>query len=430
MKPPASIVALLPLALVLALTPAAAAADRDATPAKLTLYHWWTAPSEAAALNALVELFGKKYPDVIVLAAPMPGGGGSRMFPIVKSLVAAKQSPDTFQMNAGYSAQVFFEAGLVSPIDDLWRDEGLEKVIPGVIREMNRFDGHYYSIPMNVHRTNLIWYNKTLLDKHGIDPATLDTWDAFFAAAKKLKAGGLAAPIQMGTTWTASHVFECIMASQGIAAYEDWVNGKIRAAGDPRIVAAFEIFGRYLTYVNADHGNLGWDVAIKRVAAGEAAFCVMGDWANGEFRFAGQKYGKDYGALPVPGTRTLFGLNVDSFQHPRGLVNETNAQRWLKLAASREGQDVFNPLKGSIPARSDGDIAKYDVYQRSAMAELKAARALYPAVAQGSPEAFNNRLGDALVAFMADGDAKKAGLALASATANSAARYTRDWKLQ
>src|SRR5258708_35825440 len=85
--------------------PAASAAD--APLGKLTLYHWWTSPSEGAALNALVGLFGSKYPDVVVLAAPMPGGGGSRMFPIIRGLAGAKQPPDTFQMNAGYSAQAF-----------------------------------------------------------------------------------------------------------------------------------------------------------------------------------------------------------------------------------------------------------------------------------------------------------------------------------
>jgi glucose/mannose transport system substrate-binding protein len=407
-----------------------AAPESEAPLGKLTLYHWWTAPSEAAALNALVELFGQKYPDVVVMAAPMPGGGGSRMFPIVKTLVDAKQPPDAFQMNAGYSAQVFFDAGLMSPIDELWRSEGLEKVVPAVIREMNRFDGHYYSVPMNVHRTNLIWYNKALLDKHGIDPATLETWDAFFAATSRLKAAGVASPIQLGATWTASLLFESIMASQGIAVYEDWVNGKITASDDPRIVAALTTFGRYLTYVNADHGNLGWDVAIKRVMNGESAFCMMGDWANGEFRFAGQKYGKDYGALLVPGTRTMFGLNVDSFLHPRGLVNEKNSQLWLKLAASREGQDAFNPLKSSIPARNDADVTKYDPYQRSAIADFKAVKSLYPAMAQGSPVAFNNRVGDVLGVFMADGDVKKAAAALANATAATSGRYTRVWKLQ
>jgi glucose/mannose transport system substrate-binding protein len=426
MKPLAQVVA----AALLVFANVAGAAEGDAPLSKLTLYHWWTAPSEAAALNSLVDLFGKKYPDVMVFAAPMPGGGGSRMFPIVRGLVEAKQPPDTFQMNAGYAAQVFFDAGLVSPIDDLWKAEGLEDVIPDVIREMNRFDGRYYSVPVNVHRTNVIWYNKALLDKNGIDPSTLTTWDAFFAAARKLKTAGIDAPLQMGATWTAAFLFESIMASQGIAAYEDWINGKITAADDPRYREALSIFDTYLAFVNSDHANLGWDVAIKRVINGDAAFSAMGDWADGEFRFAGMKYGKDYGTLTTPGTDGMFGLNVDSFQHPRGLASEMNSQRWLKLVASREGQDTFNPLKGSIPARLDGDVARYSPYQRAAMADFKAKKALYPSLAQGSPEVFNNRLGDILEAFMKDHDIRKASAALAEARAKSATRYTRTWKLR
>jgi glucose/mannose transport system substrate-binding protein len=90
---------------------------------------------------------------------------------------------------------------------------------------------------------------------------------------------------------------------------------------------------------------------------GEGAFCIMGDWADGEFRTAGKAYGKDYGAFLVPGTKGMFGLGVDTFQHPKGISDQTNSMRWLRLVASKEGQDAFNPVKGSISARSDAKDA-------------------------------------------------------------------------
>ena len=40
---------------------------------------------------------------------------------------------------------------------------------------------------------------------------------------------------------------------------------------------------------------------------------------------------------------------------------------WLTVAGSLEGQDAFNPVKGSIPARSDGDRSLYGEYLLSAM---------------------------------------------------------------
>jgi glucose/mannose transport system substrate-binding protein len=54
---------------------------------------------------------------------------------------------------------------------------------------------------------------------------------------------------------------------------------------------------------------------------------------------------------------------------PTGAPNRDAAIAWLTVAGSKEGQDAFNPVKGSIPARSDGDKALYDEYLQSAMAD-------------------------------------------------------------
>src|SRR5207249_10635712 len=57
---------------------------------------------------------------------------------------------------------------------------------------------------------------------------------------------------------------------------------------------------------------------------------------------------------------------------PKGAKDRDNALAWLKLAGSVQGQDTFNPLKGSIPARIDaGQAAGYDDYLKSAIADWK-----------------------------------------------------------
>src|SRR6185436_11829876 len=102
-------------------------------------------------------------------------------------------------------------------------------------------------------------------------------------------------------------------------------------------------------------------------------------------------------------TKGLYGMNVDAFQHPRALPKETNSERWLRMVASREGQDTFNPLKGSIPARTDADATKYDPYQRAAIADLKVSK-VYPAIGQGSPAHFGDRVDQIVAAFATDDD--------------------------
>jgi glucose/mannose transport system substrate-binding protein len=411
---------------------AAVAAATSASPARqhLTLFHWWTSPSESAALGALIQLFRAKYPDVTVDATRSPEGGAMRsLFSVINKQGEQTQALDAFQMYAGYAAKVFYDAGLLSPIDDLWASDKLDGVIPPVIRDLNKFNGHYYSVPVNVHRTNVVWYNKPLLDKYNIHPNTLTTWDAFFAATETLRAGGVKNPIQMGLNWTAKTVFEGIVASEGIDTYENWINGTISAPDDARLIRAWTIFNKYLAFVNKDHSGVEWDAAVRRVMNGEGAFCIMGDWAHGEFRMAGKVYGKDYGAFLVPGTKAMFGLGVDTFQHPKGIPDQTNSIRWLRLVASREGQDAFNPLKGSISARSDADITRYDPYQRTAIADLKSARFMYPTLSSAVPEAFNAHLQQDLATFMEDQDIGKATAGVASGAKQLAGRYSRVWHL-
>jgi glucose/mannose transport system substrate-binding protein len=407
-----------------------APAEGPARPAAVILYHWWTSPSELAAVDALAGVFKKQYPDLAVTPTMTDShGGGRKIFTIIRDAVAAGTPPDAFQVHTGAPLQPYFDAGLLSAVDEIWTTEGLAKVVPPMIQTMSRIGDNYYVVPVNVHRNNLIWYNKPALDKHKIDPATLTTWEAFFKAAEKLRASGMSEPLQLGVTWTASVAFESIMASHGTATYEDWINGKMTTAEDPRLLETFGILKTYLSYANADHATTDWDTAIQRVASGQAAFCMMGDWANGEFRLAGRKYGKDYGALTVPGTKGMYGATVDAFAQTRGLAGPTSSTRWMRVAASREGQDAFNAVKGSISARTDADVTKYDPYQRSAIADFKAARVIYPNLASATHDAFKVGVDDLMSRFVVDLDVKKAAATVSAAAARSQKKFTRVWSL-
>jgi glucose/mannose transport system substrate-binding protein len=407
----------------------AAAADESGKAGRLLVYHAWDSPSELAALKALVDRFQAANPGVAV-STPNVQRNPRSFFPILSKLVVAERAPEAFHGHDGYAVDPYVEAGLLSPIDEVWASEGLTKTVPAVIRNMSRIDGHYYGVPIGIHRVNLIWYNKALLDKYGIDASSLTTWDKLFKAADLLRSKGVASPMALGEGWTASTVAQAIIASMGIQFYEDWVNGKVTAPDDPTLLEAFNLFGRYLTYANADNANLPWDKALRRVIAGEAAFDVMGDWANGEFRLAGLKYGKDYAAMPVPGTKGMYGAAVDEFLHPRAVASPINSERWLRLVASRDGQDAFNVLKGSVPARSDADVTKYDAYQRSAIADLKSARYIFMAADEAVPDAFRSAVVDISAAFAADHDSRKAAGAVAQAADKLAKKFIHVWSLK
>jgi len=398
----------------------------------LEIYHWWTSGGEKAAIDALVAYFKTQY-NITVIQSPVAGGAGYVFKAVIKPLVLAGEAPDSFQLHAGYEGKPYFDGGYLDPITSLWKDEGWEDVVPKVVRDMVTFDGNYYAVPVNIHRPNVLWYNKPLLTAHGINPNTLTTWDAFFAACDKLVAEGVTKPISLGDIdkWAAAHALEQVMASEGIDFYEDYVNGKLTSPTDTKLVDALTKFSKYLGYINTDHATLTWDQATARVITGAAAFNIMGDWANGEFLHENKVYGTDYGTLPVPGTAGTYGLVIDCFQHPKGVKHPDNSLKWLRVVGSKAGQDTFNPLKGSISARTDSDTTKYGPYQKAAIADFKAATHMYPSVVHGSgaPESFTTKLNDIVSAFVANKDVSATATALTNAINAASADYTTEWSL-
>jgi glucose/mannose transport system substrate-binding protein len=50
---------------------------------------------------------------------------------------------------------------------------------------------------VGVHRGNVLWYNKKILNKHGIKVGDTLSFEQFFSAAQRLKAAGVV-PLAMG----------------------------------------------------------------------------------------------------------------------------------------------------------------------------------------------------------------------------------------
>ena len=67
----------------------------------LVIYHWWTAGGEKQAIDAVLEGFKKKYPEVNVIQNPVAGGGGAVLQAQIKTMIMAGESPDTFQVLLG-----------------------------------------------------------------------------------------------------------------------------------------------------------------------------------------------------------------------------------------------------------------------------------------------------------------------------------------
>jgi glucose/mannose transport system substrate-binding protein len=412
------IAAMLLTACAPAATPAATVppTQPSAASGKLEIFSWWTAGGEAEGLNALYKIYTAKYPQVEIINATVAGGAGSAAKAVLATRMQSGDPPDSFQVHAGHELiDSWVKAGKMEPVTFIFKDEGwLDKYPKGVI-DILSYNNEIWSVPVNIHRSNVLWYNKKIFADNNLTPPT--TWDEFFSIADKLKAAGVT-PLALGDNgiWASVHLMESILlASMGPDKYRGLWTGTTDWAG-PEVKSALETFAKVMKYVNEDHSALSWDQAAQLLVDGHAAMTIMGDWTEGYFKSVGWKPDVDFGYVPSPGTKGTFIMLSDSFGLPKGAKNRDNAINWLKVLGSKEGQDAFNPLKGSIPARTDGDRSLYDVYLQSAMDDF-ASNQIVPSLAHGAAasEGWVTSFSDAMSLFVANLDVAAAQDAMVKA---------------
>jgi len=164
---------------------------------------------------------------------------------------------------------------------------------------------------------------------------------------------------------------------------------------------AVKLFAKMQDYLAPDHSNLSWDQAVKALMEGKVAFNSMGDWADGEFLKAKMKEKEDFGWVSYPGTDGSFMIVADGLTLAKSASHPEAALAWLKSIGSKESQETFNLLKGSIPARIDVDRSKFDDYHRWSMDSF-ANDKLVPAADGAAPAAFLHALNDAVARFILD----------------------------
>jgi glucose/mannose transport system substrate-binding protein len=381
---------------------------------KVEVFSWWTGGGEAAGLDALIKIWNQEHPSVKFENAAVAGGAGSNAKAVLAQRLGAGDPPDSFQGHAGAELQDYIDAGQLEPLNDLFAKQGWNDVFPKQLLEQITVDGNIYSVPVNIHRANVLWYSPAVLKAAGVSepPATMPE---FIAALEKVKQAGKL-PLALGEQWTVKHLLETVLladlGTDGYAAL--WKSGA--DWNSPQVTKALQDFQKILSYTNKDAASLTWQDASKLVADGKAAYNVMGDWAAGYFKELGKAPETDYGWAAVPGTDGVYQWLSDSFTLPKGAPHQDATTAWLELVGSEEGQDTFNPLKGSIPARTDADQSKYTEYLGWALDEWKNDQ-LAGSLTHGvvASNAWNTDIDSALGLFLKDKDVKKFQSALATA---------------
>jgi glucose/mannose transport system substrate-binding protein len=339
---------------------------------------WWTEPGEREALNELLVMFEGRYPSQTVSLTEIEGAPAARE--TITQRVLEGYPPETFQANGGSDLMAWVaynnnNGGRESKLEALDSNASWVKQMPEPVLDTVRFEGKIYGVPLNIHRLNVLFFNKQVfIDKKLPVPtaATLSTLDDLFALCDTLVTKGVQ-PLALALEekpWLALYLFEnLLVARAGAAYYRIFFQGQLdaeRILDSPYLRDAIGDLARLLSYDRGAHTRT-WTEAVDAVVREEAAMTIMGDWAKGYMKRQAPDQHDDFGAIRTPGTGDSFVFTTDTFGLPKGARNRSGALKLLEVFASQAGQDEFNLIKGSIPARSDADSTKFDAISQGAI---------------------------------------------------------------
>ncbi|MEP3048145.1 MAG: ABC transporter substrate-binding protein [Roseibium sp.] len=366
----------------------------------LEVTHWWTSGGEAAAVSEFAKAFdgtGNKWVDGAI------AGGGGTARPIIVSRIIGGDPMGAFQFNHGRQAEELIEAGLLRDMTAVAEAEGWKDIVnPPSLLDACTIDGKIYCAPVNIHSWQWLWLSNAAFEKAGV--AVPSNWDEYVAAGPALKEAGIQPLALGGQPWQNSGMFNVLMAT--IAGPE--VLTKIYGDGDTELAGGSEMAAVFQAAAAAREMAAGsnvqdWNQATNLVITDKAGGQIMGDWAQGEFAVAEEVAGKDYTCLPGLGVREIISTGGDAFYFPVVDNDEISAAQDALAATllKPETQVAFNLKKGSLPIRSDIDLAAANDCMKKGLEILGAGNTM-PDVNMLNTEDTNNQLNDLFVQFFKD----------------------------
>ncbi|MFG6413164.1 ABC transporter substrate-binding protein [Roseateles sp. DC23W] len=349
----------------------AAATAQAGPPADVV--HWWTSPGETAAMRALADAYraaGGEWRDLAVTASEQARDA-------VQQRIAAGNPPMAAQFNPSRRLQQLARNGRLNALDEVARAGRWAQVLPAVLLDAVRVDGHIYGAPVSLHMSAWLWSSKAALARAGVkqEPRSMDE---LFAALEKLQAAGLIPLAHGGQPWQDLNLFTAILANHGgrelyLAVLRDRDAAALHGDALRQVLVDYKKLRRY---VDAASPGRSWAASTALLTSGRAGLQFMGDWAKGEFLQAGQQPGRDFGCLPGLSPRSPYIVDGDVLVFPKSSADHddsaTPAQQLLaRVATAPATQLAFSARKGSVPVRTDLDTRTLDACAQLGAAALR-----------------------------------------------------------
>jgi len=331
----------------------------------------WTSPAETAAIKVLqkhIAEMGVKWQDFAVVQHDT----GANI--TVVNMISGGNPPDVFLEASPGIYRDIKKMGLGFPLDDIFKQVGATQNFADAVKKNITVDGEMVKAPVAVHLDGMLFYNKEVAQKAGVDPTTWKSMDDVWAAFDKVKAAGFI-PIAIGSQkWQEGYLFHALMAAYGTDAYDGLYAPQPDTAvfDSPSLKRVLGILRQFQQHTDPGATNRDWNITTNLVITGKALMQIHGDWMKGEFKAAGKVPGKDFGCINIPGARAV-SVTVDAWGFLKSsdpAVTEAQ-KKFAAMVVDPKISAEFALQKGSTPVVLNAPTDNLDECNKIVLETLK-----------------------------------------------------------
>lgn len=295
-------------------------------------------------LTKITKAFEAKNAGVDIKLVPMTNTYEADM----KVRLASKDIPDLWATH-GWSLLRYSE--FLEPLNTQpWAKNFNEALKPA----MANSQGEFFALPADTDVAGIV-YNKTVLEKAGIDPASLTTWNAFDQAAATLKASGITPITASGKdSWFAGNVADFL--ASGAYSDKELANlkkGTFESDGYAKFLDQVKTWAGN-GYFNPDYSSASQDDIARSLAEGKTGFVFVQNYLVASA--LGFNPDAKLGYFPVPSftsTPYLIGGEGHAYGVSRTSKHKDVALDYLAFLAQPKNESALATAIGGIPGLTD-----------------------------------------------------------------------------
>lgn len=315
--------------------------DPSSVSGTVILSGWQASGEEGTALQATLDAFEAKYPNIKLDYQPIATDYPTAM----AAKFSAQEPPDLFYVDSSVAPD-WIDQGVLQELDTMAAERGFDtsQFYEGYLNAFKGTDGKTYGYPKDGN-TLAMAYNTDMLTAAGIEPPT--TWEELTAAAAKLTAGDKKA---FCLNHTLDRALAFIYQNGGSLLSEDKTQNTVDS---PEVREALQTYlGFFKNGQGARAADLGDDWCGKALGEEKVAIIFEGGWVDPFMKTSYPDVKYAWAEMPEGTQKATLGFTV-SYSIGIDSVNKDPAWVLLTYLTGSEGMTIWTEGGVANPSRKD-----------------------------------------------------------------------------